>query len=97
MNVYPSPTRDNVYVEFQTNLFDTPVDAYLEVFNMNGTLVSSTAVSKLLSQGYYAGKLYWNGRSSSGTSVPPGVYLVALRASHNGVNTVKARQVVKLK
>lgn len=97
MNVYPSPTRDNVYVEFQTNLFDTPVDAYLEVFNMNGTLVSSTAVSKLLSQGYYAGKLYWDGRSSSGTSVPPGVYLVALRASHNGVNTVKARQVVKLK
>ncbi|MFA5972620.1 MAG: type IX secretion system sortase PorU [Lentimicrobiaceae bacterium] len=97
MNVYPNPFRDGVNVEFETNLFDTPVDAYLEVFNINGSLISSTSSQKLLSQGYKAGILFWDGRSASGNAVSPGVYLISVRAGNGKSDTVKAARLVKVK
>jgi len=97
MSVYPNPFRDEVKVEFETNLFDSPVDAYLEVFNINGSLVSSTSTRKLLSQGYKIGMLTWDGRTTMGTTVPPGVYLISVRAGNGGSETVKASRLVKVR
>jgi flagellar hook assembly protein FlgD len=98
MNVYPNPFRDDeVKVEFETNLFDSPVDAHLEIFNINGSLVSSTNSQKLLSEGYTAGVLTWNGLTASGTKVPPGVYLVSVRAGNGNSDTVKASKLVKVR
>jgi len=97
MNSFPNPFREGIDVEFKTNLFDAPLEAYLEIFNMNGSLVYSTAPKKLLAQGYYAGKLHWDGRTSSGSQLTPGVYLVALRVTGGGSNTVKALRVMKVK
>ena len=98
MNVYPNPFRDEeVKVEFETNLFGSPVDAHLEIFNINGSLVSSTNSQKLLSEGYTAGVLTWNGQTASGTKVPPGVYLVSIRAGNGNSDTVKASKLVKVR
>jgi flagellar hook assembly protein FlgD len=96
MNVYPNPFRENVTVEFETNLFDSPVDAYLEVFNINGSLVASTNAKKLLSQGYKAGILTWDGKTASGNQVIPGTYLISVRASNANSKTVKASRLVKV-
>jgi hypothetical protein len=96
MKVYPNPFRGEVKVDFEINLFDTPLEAHLEIFNINGSLVSSTATEVLLSQGYNAGTLTWNGRANSGTTVPPGVYLVCIRAGNGKSETVKASRLIKV-
>jgi hypothetical protein len=96
MKVYPNPFWEGIKVEFEVNLFDTLVEAYLEVFNINGSLVSSTNSELLLSEGYKAGMLTWDGLTSSGSSVPPGVYLVSIRASNGKSETVKATRLIKM-
>lgn len=96
MNVYPNPFKEEVKVDFEINLFDTPVDAYLEVFNINGSLISATESQVLLSQGNKAGTLTWDGLTASGNSVPPGVYLISVRAGNGNSETVKASRLIKI-
>ncbi len=95
MNVYPNPFTNSLSVEFEINLLDAAVSAYLEVFNSNGSLVSSTDTRLLLSQGYQSELLTWNGRTSSGSTLPPGVYLLVVKAGNDNSKTVKAARVIK--
>ncbi len=96
MNAYPNPFRDEINVGFEINLFDAAIDAYLEVFNINGSLVSSTETKTLLTQGYNAGVLTWDGLSNTGEKVKPGVYLLSIRASNGTSKTVKATRIIKV-
>jgi flagellar hook assembly protein FlgD len=95
LNAYPNPFNNEVKVELQINLIDADVSAQLEVFNSNGSLVSSTDNKLLLSQGYKNDILTWNGRTSSGANLPPGVYLLVVKAVNNNSKTVKAARVIK--
>jgi hypothetical protein len=97
MNVYPNPFRDEVKVDFGTNLFDSKVEAYLEIFNINGSLVSKTANKTFLSQGNTENQLTWDGHTASGATVPPGVYLISVRAGNGTSETVKASRLIKVK
>jgi hypothetical protein len=96
MNVYPNPFSNEVNVEFDINLPDTPIEAHLEIYTINGSLVSKTETETMLSQGYKAGVLTWDGRNASGSTVTPGVYLVSIRASNANSETVKAGRLIKL-
>ena len=96
INVYPNPFKDEIKVDFDINLFDTPCEAYLEIFDINGSLVSLTSKELLLSHEYNAGTLTWNGRTASGTSVVPGIYLISIRASNSNSSTVKAARALKV-
>jgi len=96
MTVYPNPFFDEVKVDFETNLFDATIEAYLEVFNLNGSLVSVTDKTLFLSQGYNAGTLTWNGRNANGSPITRGVYLISIRAGNGKSETVKATRVIKL-
>jgi len=96
VNVHPNPSREGFKVEFEINLFDSPVDAYLEVFNMNGMLISSTQPELLISQDNKAGELFWDGYSTTGKPVAPGIYLVCIRAGNGKSQTVKATKVLKV-
>lgn len=97
MDVYPNPFRNEIKVDFDVNLLDTPIEARLEIFNINGSLVSSTQTELLLSNGFNAGVLTWDGRSTSGNEVPPGIYLLSIRAGNGKSETVKASRLVKVK
>ncbi len=96
MSVFPNPFRDEVKVDFEINLFDAPVTAHLEIFTMNGSLVNSTADELLLTQGYSAGRLSWDGCSISGMPVTPGIYLICIRAKSGTSETVKASRLVRM-
>ena len=97
VNVYPNPFKDEITVGFDINLFDTPFKAYLEIFDINGSLVNSTTNELLMSHEYNAGTLTWNGRNASGVPVVAGIYLISIRASNSNSSTVKATRVVKVK
>jgi hypothetical protein len=97
MSISPNPFTESIKVAFEVNLFDSPVEAHLEVFNINGSLVSTTETESFIAQGYKAGELTWDGHGNTGASLPPGVYLVCLRASNGNSETAKAMKVVKHK
>jgi hypothetical protein len=97
MNVFPNPFMEEVKVDFETNLYDTQVEAYLEIFNINGSLICKTESKIFVSQGNIANQLTWNGRTTSGTTVLPGVYLISVRAGNGKSETVKASSLVKVK
>lgn len=97
INVYPNPFKDEIKVDFDINLFDTPFEAYLEIFDINGSLICSTTKELLLSHEYNAGTLTWNGRTASGTSVVPGIYLISIRAFNSNSSTIKATRVLKVR
>lgn len=98
VNIFPNPfVNEDVKVDFQTNLFDTQVEAYLEIFNTNGSLVSKTESKLFLSQGNVANRLSWDGRTLDGSAVPPGVYLISVRAGNGNSKTVKASKLLKAK
>ena len=97
VNVYPNPFREEVKVEFKTSLIDLPLTATLEVFNVNGSLVSTTISREFLHQGYKEGSLTWDGRTASGSVVPPGIYLVVLRLRDGKSETIKSSRLVKVK
>ncbi len=97
MSVYPNPFFGGIKVNFEINLFDEPVEAYLEIFNINGSLVSSTSAQLMLTNEYSAGELSWNGLTASGATVTPGVYLVSIRAKSSNSETVKASKILKLR
>lgn len=96
VNVHPNPSKDGFKVEFEINLFDAPIQAYLEVFNMNGMMINATPSELLISQNNKAGVLFWDGCSTSGNSVAPGIYLVCIRAGNGKSQTVKATKVLKV-
>lgn len=97
ITTYPNPFTNEIKVGFEINLSDIPVEAHLEIFNMNGQLVSVTDKEILLAQGYIAGELKWDGRNASGEVVTPGVYIVSVRASNGNSETVKAVRVLKIR
>lgn len=95
LNAFPNPFNNDIKVEFQINLLDADVSAHLEVFNSNGSLVCATGNELLLSQGYKSDVFTWNGRTSSGALLPPGVYLMVVKAGNKNSSTVKAIRVIK--
>jgi hypothetical protein len=97
VNITPNPFTDQIRVGFSVNLFNSPVEAWLEVFNMNGSLISSTSAKNQLVQGYDAGYLTWDGTMAAGGEAPAGAYLVCVRASNGKSETVKAVRVVKFR
>jgi hypothetical protein len=98
LNVFPNPLKDgDVKVDFETNLFGSQLKAHLEIFNINGSLVSTTPAKVFVSQGSTPTRLTWNGGNASGTPVPPGVYLISVRIGDGKSETVKASRLVKVK
>ena len=96
MNVFPNPSRDEFKVDFEINLLGETVEAHLEIFNINGSLVCTTATKVLSAEGYHAGRLTWDGRSNSGSPVVPGVYLISVKVTNGSSGSVKASRVLKL-
>ena len=97
MTATPNPFNESVKIAFEVNLSNSPIEAHLEIFNINGSLVSTTETELLLAQGYKAGELTWDGRGNSGATIQPGIYIVSVRASNGNSETVKAVKVIKTK
>lgn len=97
IKVFPNPFTNDIKVEFKTNQFDRALDAYLQIYNLNGMLVAKTPVQKYPQLGYKEGEINWDGRTASGAKVPPGIYMVVLNLNDGNTEMIKANRVVKLK
>lgn len=83
IKAYPNPFTDNVNVEFEHNLFDTSVDAVLDVISADGHLIRTYPSVTLVSSGNKAGPVQWDGCNDSGQKARAGLYLLRIRATDN--------------
>ncbi len=70
----PNPASTHAMLDLEHNIKGEITSAHLDIFNMQGHPIWSTdpAVS---ADSYVVGPVNWNLTSSSGTRVPPGVYI----------------------
>ena len=69
---YPNPFSGSVSLNLQTG---AAVDAEMEIFDLTGRMVASTQPEQTGTGAVYQ----WNGRSSSGSDLPSGVYVARVR------------------
>jgi hypothetical protein len=87
MNCYPNPFRDNTTIMVDVSV---PGQYKIEVFNLMGKLVDTVT-----DQSIEAGEFYidWDGRNSSNSPLPGGVYIIRL----SGENHSCSARVIVLK
>lgn len=93
---YPNPFTTNTEFIFQHNQPGVPLDIKLEVFTVSGKLVKSIN-EVVVSEGYLARGISWNGRDDYGDRIGKGVYVYKLKVrSRNGTITEKYEKLVIL-
>jgi hypothetical protein len=90
---YPNPSGADVWFRFGHNQFDGKFDVELNVFSSSGMLVRTIGPERVISEGYTAGNIHWDGRNNDGSPVRAGLYLCRLmirdRNGYTSGNTVK--------
>ncbi len=96
LSAFPNPFTRNISVSFEHNLFNSTVNATLDVFNMDGTWIATIGPQSFVSQGYAGGTIAWDGRNSQGATVPDGLYLLRVSAGTSSAASQKAIRVIKI-
>lgn len=76
LHLYPNPSTGAVQIEFYLPK-NTSVQAH--IFDIFGKNIQMLRSNELMNAGAHS--LLWNGKNESGTSVPVGIYFVAIRTS----------------
>lgn len=76
---YPNPVVDFTSFYFEHNKAQEDLNVTLEIFDTQGNMVVSIQ-DQLKPQGFRYGPLTWNGTSSSGANLPPGMYIYRIVA-----------------
>ncbi len=93
---YPNPFNQEIRVEFEHNVFNSTVDATLDIFKLDGTWIRSIGPQSFYSQGYLGGAFTWDGRNSSGSPASKGIYLLRIHAGTGNNTSDKTIRVVKI-
>lgn len=90
---YPNPSGADVWFRFGHNQFDGKFDVELNVYSSSGMLVRTIGPERVISEGYTAGNIHWDGRNNDGSPARAGLYLCRLmirdRNGYTSGNTVK--------
>ncbi|HRW68781.1 type IX secretion system sortase PorU [Lentimicrobium sp.] len=90
---YPNPSGADVWFRFGHNQFDGKFDVELSVYSSSGVLVRTIGPERVISEGYTAGNIHWDGRTNDGSPARAGLYLCRLmirdRNGYTSGNTVK--------
>ena len=93
---YPNPFTTNTEFIFQHNQPGIPLDVRLEIFTVSGKLVKSID-EVVVSEGFLARNIRWNGRDDFGDRIGKGVYVYKIKVrSRNGSVTEKFEKLVIL-
>ncbi|NVO21436.1 MAG: type IX secretion system sortase PorU [Bacteroidetes bacterium] len=95
LKAYPNPFKDEVKVDFEHNLFNNSMDATLNVYSLNGSLIRTIGPQTFYSEGYHGGTLSWDGRNNNGTMEKDGVYVLRVFVNDGNSSSYKAITVIK--
>lgn len=77
---YPNPFRDVTHFRFEHNHPDEMLDAELNIYTSDGTLVK-TLKQNFTPTGSHANEITWDGHSNTGVMLPSGVYIYRMKIS----------------
>ena len=75
---YPNPFTTNTTFHFDHNRPNQPLEAILQVYTVSGKLVKSIQQT-VLTPGFHANQLHWDGLDDFGDRIGRGVYIYRLR------------------
>ncbi len=93
---YPNPFRDITYFTFMHNQFDGILIAEVWIYTIDGRLVRKIGPREIITNGYSASTLLWDGTTGSGSRVKPGVYIyyLILNNNKNSLNQLSGKLIV---
>lgn len=94
---YPNPFTTSTTFHFDHNRPNQPLDAILQVYTVSGKLVKSIQQT-VLTPGFHADQLYWDGLDDFGDRIGRGVYIYRLRLrSSDGESVQETEKLVILR
>ena len=94
---YPNPFTTSTGFYFEHNKPDQMLEILIQIFTVSGKLVKSISLN-ILSSGYKAGPIYWDGRDDFGDNIGRGVYVYRLSVrTEYGASADKFEKLVILK
>ena len=75
---YPNPFTTHTSFYFEHNRPCSPLTVQVQIFTITGKLIK-TIETPVLTEGYHAGPVEWNGRDEFGDKIGKGVYVYRLR------------------
>ncbi len=88
VNNYPNPFSDRTFFYFEHNQGNGEAAAMIEIFNITGQLIKSIQIPSL--DAYRTGPIEWDGRNSSGSLLPAGIYYYQLSILRQSLKTKHA-------
>jgi len=91
---FPNPVKSNTNFSFETNQIGKNLDVMLNIINQAGQLQYTHSSSFLNNQAQVY--VNWDGRTSSGSILPPGVYYYQFIVKVNGEVTILTNSFIKI-
>jgi hypothetical protein len=79
---YPNPFREITTFTFEHNQADQPLDVKIEIYSLEGQLVS-TIHDQFFTDGYRYKSAEWNGTDDHGSKLKQGMYIYKVQVSNN--------------
>lgn len=83
---YPNPSRGEVWFKLNHNLFDGTLEVEMSIYSVSGQLVRLLEPVKVVSDGYTASDIYWDGRLYDGSPARGGLYLARIKVRDRNGN-----------
>lgn len=85
----PNPFTYETWFEYNHNQANEPVDVIIEIYDLNGRLVT-TLQQNNTSTGFYATPIRWNGTAANGNYLKGGIYVYRVRLTNVEGRTTSA-------
>lgn len=94
---YPNPFSEETNIFFEHNRGNEELDITIDFFDLSGKHVNRVQ-QKYQSEGYRAGPFKWDGKSSTGSEIPPGMYIYRISVtSAEGHSRTSSEKLVLIK
>jgi len=93
---YPNPSQGEVWFKLNHNLFDGTLEVEMSIYSTSGELVRLMEPVKVVSDGYTASEIYWDGRLYDGSPARAGLYLcrVKVRDRNGNISSETAKVII---
>jgi len=93
---YPNPVTEGTSFTFDDNQFNAELKVEIRVFNILGKLVKTIGPLTVLSQGYHAPPITWDGNGDNGQRLGRGMYLYSVTVDNNknSIQTLSGKLII---
>lgn len=80
---YPNPVTSGTSFQFDHNQFNAQLQVEIRIFDMLGNLMTTIGPQMIISEGYHAEPIYWDGTGNNGSPFSRGIYIYQVIVDNN--------------